>query len=664
MTRTVAFACAASLALGLTFIFIWAPHPWGWGGIDQYHDLALELARGRPFSTIEVPWGYAYFLAGFYAAFGDRPWIPLVAQAIVNASIPALVFTIARSWLDARTAACAALLAGLFSFNTVYASTQSSDAVCTFLFMAALAAFVAARRRRDWRWFALAGALAGATPQFRPNLLLVPILLAAFALADRSRPTIGHAAALVAAACAVLAPWTARNYRLTHSVVPTSVHAGVQLWYGTLQVGPYLNSRAYNPRSVFEAPAFQYSSLLDVPIVVTADVNPCLPARPRWTTLSYWTDWDATRRRVTQQTADRPFAADLPAPRRPTVLYYVVEADCDDRPLAAARDAGEASARTELVPSSGAAAPLLFFLSRDHLRDLDVHGDLLDIFDLVRLARRDAWHEPLAFGDRLEAAGVGDLAAAIEALTPIPAAGRGTEPPPRLRVAPDRAAIVLPDGSAIEVPRAWTGLITDLTIDRGLALALMHTSASLAELRVARAAGGRLAGHSRDERDEVGIDRVFYRHEPHMMRRYVALALDNIRRDPLEFAAASAYRAVRLFVIAGSSDRSTAQQFAGSRAVYTAGMLASAAYLTLFGAGILVAWRRRYAFWLPLLLILYVPATLAPVLTNMRYTVTVQPIVFMFVALALTSASDRQWRRRAGVPAAAGRAETRTAHLP
>ena len=50
----------------------------------------------------------------------------------------------------------AAVLTGVLSFNTVYASTQSSDAVCTVLFMAAVVAFARARDRgslrvvRDW----------------------------------------------------------------------------------------------------------------------------------------------------------------------------------------------------------------------------------------------------------------------------------------------------------------------------------------------------------------------------------------------------------------------------------------------------------------------------------------------------------------------------------
>src|SRR5262245_19591837 len=122
--RLVYAACGASLVLGLFFVFVRAPHPWGWEGFDHYHELALELARGHVFPTMEVPWGYAYFLAAFYRAFGDHPWIPLTVQVALNALVPWLVFEFASTWLDRRTAATAALLTGMFSFNTVYASTQ------------------------------------------------------------------------------------------------------------------------------------------------------------------------------------------------------------------------------------------------------------------------------------------------------------------------------------------------------------------------------------------------------------------------------------------------------------------------------------------------------------------------------------------------------------
>src|SRR4051812_7953071 len=171
--RTVTAACAASLALGLTFIFVRSPQPWGWEGFDHYHEIALTVARGQPFPTMEVPWGYAYFLAVFYRLFGDHPWIPLTVQALLNAAMPALVYRVAATWLDRRTAVLASVLTGVLSFNTVYASTQSSDAVCTCLFMTALVAFDLARRRESAAWFAAAGALSGIIPQFRPNLILI-----------------------------------------------------------------------------------------------------------------------------------------------------------------------------------------------------------------------------------------------------------------------------------------------------------------------------------------------------------------------------------------------------------------------------------------------------------------------------------------------------------
>jgi hypothetical protein len=158
----------------------------------------------------------------------------------------------------------------------------------------------------------------------------------------------------------------------------------------------------------------------------------------------------------------------------------------------------------------------------------------------------------------------------------------------------------------------------------------------------------------------IEVNQVYFRKQPQMMHRYVALAFDNIRRDPFGFLVACAYRAIRLFVVVGTTDRFTAQQFGGSRFVYSAATLVSSAYLLLFAAGVVSSWRRGDDMLLPLLLILYVPATLAPVLTNMRYTVTVQPLVFMFVAVALTTVAARHGRRRPGM-AARGRGGTRTA---
>src|SRR5262245_41852549 len=171
-------AAGVSLLLGLVFVFIWAPHPWGWQGIDQYHELAIGLARGESFNTTDVPWGYAYVVAAFYAIFGPRPLVTVVAQVAANALVPIMIYRLTAPAAGRRTAAVASILTGIFSFNTVYASTQSSDSLCTVLFLASMLAFVKGYSTGRAGPFAVSGVLSGIVAQFRPNLLLLPCLVA------------------------------------------------------------------------------------------------------------------------------------------------------------------------------------------------------------------------------------------------------------------------------------------------------------------------------------------------------------------------------------------------------------------------------------------------------------------------------------------------------
>ena len=628
MTRSVRAACLLSLSIGLLFLFVRAPHPWGWNGFDHYHELALALASGQPFPTMEVPWGYAYFLAVFYRLFGDRPWIPLLVQVSLNAMTPMLLFAAARQWTDRRTAALAAVLLGALSFNTVYASTQSSDAVCTVLFLTAILVFMKAVDRDRVGLFALAGLIAGVMAQFRPNLILIPAVLAAYAIWKHPvRRSVMAAAVLLAAAGAALTPWIVRNYKLTGTLLPTSVHGGAQLWYGSLQVGPYLDSRGYNPRSVFETAAFEYTSLDHVPVRISGGVSTCaLDERRGSLSLFYWTDFDPARRQLKPETLtpNGRFVFELPPPpESPATYYYYFE-------VAWRGDAGTVAIDT---PPEGAAAPSVYFVSQDHLGDLDRYHDLLDIFDVVRLARHEAWGDAVPAADPLRRAGVVDVRTAVQWLL------AGDDQPLTVELEHDdrTGQIKVGGDSTITIPRDWHEKLTDLTFVGRHAEALMYARRSLASLSHPAPVVDR-----NDARcalvGEVKINDVFYREQPHAMRRYSALAFDNIRRDPVAFFEASLYRVYRVFVVVGSKDKWTNQQFRGAGAIYAAATAASLTFLGLFIAGVVVLWRRRRDILLPLLLILYVPATIAPLLTNMRYSVTVQPLMFVFVAAALTSA--------------------------
>jgi len=504
---TLYVASLCSLSLGLFFTFVWAPHPWTWAGIDQYHDLARAVARGEGFNTTDVPWGYTYYVAIFYVLFGEHAWLPIVGQVIANAAMPIMLHAIVLPLAGARTATLAAVITGVFSFNTVYASTQMSDAICSPLFLAAVLCFVRAHLSGSTVLFGACGLLAGLSTQFRPNLLLLPGL-AAVGYWWMSRGRAAQAAAFLAMSVLVMVPWTVRNYRLTGELLPTSSHGAVQLWYGSLQIGPYLEDRTANPRSALEHAPFPYTSLIDTPIVVTMDPSACSADVRGRIALIYWT----TRQESPMQVR--------PTDQGPAMLEFHIPGQPDHTVVS-----------WRVAPSSFDARPGAYLVSTDHLGAIDQ--------DMSRA-----------------------------------------------------------DSTPTRTPN-----VPDCLIGR------------------------------------VQFNEVFYRRELHMMRRYAALAMDNIRREPLAFAAASAYRAVRLFVIRPAATASGATyRFAGASVVYAAGLLLSVAYLIVFLSGVVVAWRRRRPLLALLLPIVYVPVTICMVLTNQRYTVTVQPLMFAFMALAIVTA--------------------------
>ena len=83
------------------------------------------------------------------------------------------------------------------------------------------------------------------------------------------------------------------------------------------------------------------------------------------------------------------------------------------------------------------------------------------------------------------------------------------------------------------------------------------------------------------------------------MQRYMALALDNIRRDPLAYLYSVVYRGLRVFIVEGDEDRQTAQQFPGSGPVYYAGKTSFQRVCSSCVLRLWAAWRRACAIALP-----------------------------------------------------------------
>jgi hypothetical protein len=563
----------------LFFTFVWAPHPWTWQGIDQYHDLARAVARGDGFNTTDVPWGYTYFAAFFYKVFGERVWIPILVQVVANATLPLMLYAIVRPLAGVRTATAAALITGLFSFNTIYASTQASDAICSVLFLAAVLCFMRGQTSGRLALFAISGLLVGLATQFRPNLILLPAVVAALYAVVRRR--LAPALVFLVAATLVVVPWVVRNYQLAGVFLPTSSHGAVQLWYGSLQVGPYLENRSANPRAILARSPFDYTSLADAPIIISIDASQCPPAQRDGIVLTYWTNRSPAAATVTPQVTNGSLEAHIPAQPDPTTVYWTI---------------------------GSSPAPFVYFVSTAHTRDLDAHDDFDDAFDVMELAVRPS------------------IAATDIAPLVLPLLG-GDGTVTRLETGADTVTLHFSDGSWWRVPRDYGGDAARVEVSGALASRAFTTSRRRGPPPTLPAClEGRVAANG-----------VFYRRELHEMRRYGALAFDNITRAPMAFAAAAAYRSIRLFVVRPAGDESVTYSFAGGRAIYAAALVLSLSYLLVFLAGVVLAWRRRSPLLQLAVPIVYVPLTIAPVLTNQRYTVTMQPLMFAFVAFAIVA---------------------------
>ena len=126
---TVYAACVISLALGLFFIFVMGAAPVGLGGIRPLPPARAGHRIGAAVSDHGVPWGYAYFAAFWYRLFGDRPWIALVIQAAIDASVPMMVYRRARRENGERwRASPPARRDSLVQYRVP--STQAADAIC------------------------------------------------------------------------------------------------------------------------------------------------------------------------------------------------------------------------------------------------------------------------------------------------------------------------------------------------------------------------------------------------------------------------------------------------------------------------------------------------------------------------------------------------------
>ena len=248
MHRTLWWIVAAAVALRLTFAFgvarAWLDTRPETETTDGYERIAEHLHDGLGYRlipehppTLQRPPGYPFFLAGIFRFAGVDYAAVQVAQALLGGLCCWLLFLLGR-WVLGPTLGLAAASLGAVHLTAIeYAARLYSENLYFPLFLAFALFLARAIARASARDGFLAGLFFGLGLLTRGTLLAFPPFLALLLyLPARMRPGARHALrwavpALVAT-LVVIAPWAARNHRLTGGAVPVSAWGWAPFYHG------------------------------------------------------------------------------------------------------------------------------------------------------------------------------------------------------------------------------------------------------------------------------------------------------------------------------------------------------------------------------------------------------------------------------------------------
>ncbi|HUL73372.1 MAG TPA: glycosyltransferase family 39 protein [Vicinamibacterales bacterium] len=240
-------AAAAGLLLRLAFgLGYWVGEPLT-RDEQEYLSLARSLAAGRgfvyddalgaggPADPFDRAPGYPAFLAlvgGGHAIATEVPAVVKIAQAFAAVFGILIAGAIAERLAGSRSAAVAAWIAAVYPPLVAVSARAFSEALFWPLGLAAAALLSHAARATgssSTKTAAVAGLVAGVAALVRPAMIVF-VAVAACWLLWRRWPA--RVVAFTLGAALVVAPWTARNYRVDGRLVLIAADGGVNFWIG------------------------------------------------------------------------------------------------------------------------------------------------------------------------------------------------------------------------------------------------------------------------------------------------------------------------------------------------------------------------------------------------------------------------------------------------
>lgn len=204
-----------------------------------YDELARSLLAGEDyFSTYEParsyrPPMYPFFLAGVYTIFGHDHTAVRTLQAILGALVAVLTALIATKLAGRQTGIVAGFGTAVYPLLLVLPQSIMTESLYTFLLMLLLWCMSFYKENSHVGLLVWLGFLAGITALTRPVGILFPLMFGIWLAVGSQMPwkkTLYAVCMMSLFLGVTILPWTVRNYRIHHKIIPIATEGGMTIW--------------------------------------------------------------------------------------------------------------------------------------------------------------------------------------------------------------------------------------------------------------------------------------------------------------------------------------------------------------------------------------------------------------------------------------------------
>lgn len=252
---------------------------------------------------------YPLLIAGIFKALGTKTapaaWAVMVLQALLSSLTCVAIYWIGKLSFGGSAAAWAAWLWAICP-HTQFMPLFRFWENCLSALLAACVFLLLLRTQNETQavsWFTL-GAVTGIAALNNPSLLGFVFVAMAWIGWQRRQRALPWVRPLLLASVALLlavAPWTVRNYRVFHRVIPVRDNFGLELWVGNHEGGTGRQDLSIHP-VVDPAEASKFRDMGETAYVAEKQAEALAyirahPSRFLWQTaermVNFWAGWDA-----------------------------------------------------------------------------------------------------------------------------------------------------------------------------------------------------------------------------------------------------------------------------------------------------------------------------------------------------------------------------------